>query len=157
MAMNRRKKQRRKAKAWQLPATLLVLGVVAIGVAVIATRLMQEPDSEQGFTVAVTPAELSDEGSEGEALFKANCAACHGLNAAGTKLGPPLVHDIYNPGHHSDEAFFLAAAVGVRQHHWDYGDMPAQPQVARDDVELIVRYIRELQEANGIEYRRHGM
>ena len=75
---------------------------------------------------------------------------CHGPNAAGTKLGPPLIHDIYEPGHHSDQAFYLAAATGVRAHHWPYGDMPAQPQVSEAEVGLIIRYIRELQEANGI-------
>lgn len=154
--MKQRKKQQR-AKTCRVALALLAIGAAAIGAALIATKLMEEPASEQGFTVEVTPAQLSDAGMAGEALFKANCAACHGLSAAGTKLGPPLVHDIYNPGHHSDQAFYLAAAVGVRAHHWNYGDMPAQPQVSRDEVERIVRYVRELQEANGIEYGRPGM
>ena len=40
--------------------------------------------------------------------------------------------------------------LGVRAHHWPYGDMPAQPQVTREDVGLIIRFVREVQEANGI-------
>ena len=59
--------------------------------------------------------------------------------------------------HHADEAFFMAAKFGVRQHHWRFGDMPAQPQVPKEDVANIARYIRELQVANGIVYREHRM
>jgi cytochrome c len=84
-------------------------------------------------------------------------AACHGLRAAGTEKGPPLVHDIYNPGHHADIAFFTAAKLGVRQHNWPYGDMPAQRQVTEEQIAAIVQYIREFQLANGIGYRPHRM
>ena len=35
--------------------------------------------------------------------------------------------------------------------------MPPQPQVSDEDIAAIVRYIRELQEANGIRYRPHRM
>jgi hypothetical protein len=53
---------------------------------------------------------------------------------AGTDKGPPLVHNIYNPGHHAAGAFFLAAKTGVRSHHWPYGDMPPQPQMSEAQV-----------------------
>ena len=93
----------------------------------------------------------------GEKAFAANCAPCHGVNASGTDHGPPFVHDIYNPGHHPDAAFFYAARYGVRQHHWPYGDMPPQPQVSEEQVRTIVQYVRELQVANGIKFRKHTM
>jgi hypothetical protein len=35
--------------------------------------------------------------------------------------------------------------------------MPPQPQVSDDQLAAIVRYVRELQEANGILYRQHIM
>lgn len=109
-------------------------------------------------SVAVTmPASFSTVASEGKNLFDANCAACHGPSASGSNQGPPLVHDIYNPGHHADEAFYRAAKQGVRQHHWPFGNMPTQPQVSGQEVAKIVRYVRELQEANGIFYRPHRM
>ena len=83
--------------------------------------------------------------------FEAKCAACHGINAAGQDgVAPPLVHIIYEPGHHGDEAFQRAAAVGARAHHWRFGDMPPVEGVTRADVTMIVAYIRELQRANGI-------
>ena len=135
----------------------IVIGVIALGAIAAAAIVSNVPQDSQAFTVEVIPASLSQEGQEGAALFKMNCQVCHGPNAAGTKLGPPLIHDIYNPGHHSDQAFYLAAASGVRQHHWPYGDMPAQPQVAQEEVAKIIRYIRELQEANGITYKAHSM
>jgi hypothetical protein len=35
--------------------------------------------------------------------------------------------------------------------------MPPQPQVTHGQLESIVRYVRELQAANGIAYRPHRM
>jgi hypothetical protein len=35
--------------------------------------------------------------------------------------------------------------------------MPAQPQVSDSQMTAIIRYVRELQRANGIIYRRHRM
>ena len=140
----------RAMKKKQRMAMLAVIAWVVFGVAAAFVLVRRTAEEDTAVTVQVTPAALSDEAKQGESVFNANCMACHGPNAAGTKLGPPLIHDIYNPGHHSDQAFYLAAATGVRAHHWPYGDMPAQPQVSEDDVTLIIRYIRELQEANGI-------
>ncbi|WP_246660503.1 cytochrome c [Nitratireductor sp. XY-223] len=100
--------------------------------------------------VNITVPELSSAAAAGKSLFDENCAACHGNNAAGSPDGPPLVHIIYEPGHHSDASFYLAVSQGVRQHHWTFGNMPAQPHVSEKDVALIIEYVRELQAANGI-------
>lgn len=93
----------------------------------------------------------------GKVVFDANCASCHGINSKGTNKGPPLLHEIYNPGHHSDGSFVAAVRQGVRSHHWNFGNMPAQPQVNDQEIMEIVRYVRELQAANGIVYREHRM
>jgi mono/diheme cytochrome c family protein len=66
---------------------------------------------------------LSPAGQAGRAAFQRSCASCHGDVAQGTPTGPPLVHAIYRPGHHADEAFELAVRRGVRAHHWRFGDM----------------------------------
>ena len=60
----------------------------------------------------------------GEPLFADNCARCHGAMADGTQSGPPLVHRLYEPGHHPDFTFYRAVSKGVIAHHWDFGDMP---------------------------------
>ena len=136
-----------------LPA-LLVVAALAGGAAVIGWRLWAPSD---GAVVAVKVPKLSGLALAGKTAFDANCAACHGVNAAGTDKGPPLVHDLYNPGHHDDGAFFRAARRGVPQHHWRFGDMPIRPGVTDRDITAIVRYVRELQLANGIVYRQHNM
>ena len=94
---------------------------------------------------------LSDEARAGHEAFDRHCAVCHGVNGSGSAAGPSLVHRIYGPTHHADVAFTLAVQRGVRAHHWRFGDMPPQPSVQVGEIGLIVRFVRELQRANGIE------
>ena len=108
--------------------------------------------------VNVTVPSLSPTAVAGEAAFNVNCAMCHGKNGGGgTKLGPPLVHDTYNPEHHPDDAFREAVHNGTKQHHWHFGNMPPAPQVTDVQLTTIIRYIRELQAANGISAHPHTM
>ena len=97
------------------------------------------------------PDELSKVAQIGKLAFQSNCLACHGENAVGQKgVAPPLIHKIYEPSHHGDESFQRAVAVGVRAHHWKFGNMPSIEGLTRGDVKAIIAYVRELQEANGI-------
>lgn len=145
---NQRKNTRADAKR-RRTLMLVALAVVGLVTAGALAFVLQEPAATEG-TVTVYSTNLTEQGKRGEALFKATCMECHGENGSGTTQGPPLVHIIYEPRHHSDKAFYLAVATGVRQHHWTYGDMPPQTHVSPDDVRLIIRFIRELQVANGI-------
>ena len=99
---------------------------------------------------AIAIPELTANAQAGARVFASNCALCHGTNATGTDLGPPLVHKIYEPGHHSDGAFYRAVSQGVVSHHWSFGNMPPIPGVSQRSVAKIVAYLRELQRANGI-------
>lgn len=135
--------------------SIAVVTVLAAGVAVLIWELAAP--SGGSTTVSVKVPKLSALAVTGRKAFDANCAQCHGANAAGTDQGPPLVHDIYNPGHHGDDAFFLAAKRGTRRHHWTFGDMPPVPQVIDEQIAAIIRYVRELQRANGIFYKPHRM
>ena len=116
-------------------------------------RIRDLPPSALGISM---PA-LSAQAAAGQTAFDANCASCHGRFGTGSDKGPPLMHDIYNPGHHADEAFQRAVRNGVPQHHWRFGDMPPQPQVGDEQLAQIVRYVRELQQANGILFAPHRM
>ena len=139
-------------------AILLVLAVIA---ALAGNYLFggsggeAEPDLDgerAALVEIVLPKSLSARAQSGKRLFDENCVSCHGPNAVGQEgLGPPLVHIVYEPGHHGDEAFQRAVAIGVRRHHWPFDNMPPVEGLSRDDVALIVAYIRELQRANGIE------
>ena len=138
----------------RLPA-IAVTAVLLGGAAVMVWQAVSPKGGTATVAVKVPP--LSEPARRGKTAFDANCAACHGNNAAGSDKAPPLVHDIYNPGHHADPAFVIAARQGVKRHHWPYGDMPAQPQVSDADLAVIIQYVRELQRANGITYRPHNM
>ncbi len=97
------------------------------------------------------PKTLSNEAIRGKKIFESNCIECHGKNAVGRKkVGPPLVHKIYETSHHNDMTFYRAVAMGVRRHHWMFGNMPAVENVSRDEVSAIITYIRELQRENNI-------
>ncbi|CUH98382.1 c-type cytochrome [Leisingera aquaemixtae] len=114
-----------------------------------AQRSVLEPSAP--LTAVQLPPELSETAVIGKLAFDAVCADCHGENAAGRNgMGPPLVHKIYEPSHHGDDAFLLAVRNGVRAHHWDFGSMPAQQGLTDGDVKGITQYVRELQRANGI-------
>lgn len=121
-----------------------------------AGHSMQPPDTSsvaEGAPIVqvALPSELSAAAQLGKRAFEAKCAACHGANAAGQNgIAPPLVHKIYEPSHHSDMAFVLAAKNGVRAHHWRFGNMPPVEGLTDADVKMIARYVRELQKENGI-------
>ncbi len=116
--------------------------------------VQSEPVASQESRVlanVVLPDTLSENATIGKLGFDGKCAVCHGANAAGQdRIAPPLVHIIYEPNHHGDESFQRAAELGVRAHHWSFGDMPPVEGITRGDVTMIVAYIRELQRANGI-------
>lgn len=135
--------------------TIAVLAIAVFGVAV--QRYSAGSDSKTAGPSALVIPALSAKASFGKLAYDAYCAKCHGVNAAGTDKGPPFIHPIYNPGHHGDIAFFYAAHEGVKHHHWNFGDMPAQPQVKDAEIEYIVAYVRELQVANGITLQEHRM
>lgn len=134
-----------------------VLAFFAAGLGLVAWQALAPSANGEAYTVSVNVPDLSPAAVRGKAAFDANCAICHGVNASGTDKGPPLVHNIYNPGHHADGAFFIAAKRGVRSHHWPYGDMPPQPQVSEGQIKDIIVYVRELQRANGITSQPHRM
>lgn len=140
----------------QLPK-LLVIAVLAGGVGLFGMRFVQKDDRASAHVDVSVPAALSPVAQAGQKAFNAVCAECHGQNASGSDKGPPLVHDIYNPGHHADGAFYMAAKRGVRAHHWPFGDMPPQPAVNEEQIGQIVAFVRELQQANGIQFRKHTM
>lgn len=100
----------------------------------------------QGFD----PGPIPEQFRNGQALFDAQCAACHGAHAVGTDSGPPLVHKIYEPSHHADAAFQRAVMFGVQAHHWNFGSMQPVEGLSGDDVAEVIGYVRWLQRAGGI-------
>lgn len=120
----------------------ILVGTIALAAFVACDSSQPKP--------AVGKGTLPPELQAGEAKFNANCSACHGQQGKGTQVGPPLVHKIYEPNHHGDAAFQRAAAVGVKAHHWEFGNMPKIDTVTTADVDEIIRYIRWQQQQAGI-------
>lgn len=141
--------QLRRNPVLPVGALALIL-LMAFGCGEEHTQQYDTTKSNDTVPVPVTRPTLSEAALAGEVLFNANCSLCHGANAAGTHQGPPLIHKIYEPGHHSDFSFRNAVRRGVQQHHWQFGDMPPVTTVSTDEVAQITCYIREMQRANGI-------
>ena len=62
-----------------------------------------------------------------------------------------LVHEIYEPSHHSDAAFRLAITRGVRAHHWSFGNMLPVPGLDSAAIAGVTAYVRWLQQKAGIQ------
>ena len=138
-------------------AVILALGIGLAGYIYLSGDNASAPvglagdESGKALVEITVPATLSSNAQIGQRAFETKCAACHGTNAVGQDgVAPPLIHKIYEPSHHGDEAFQRAAAIGVRTHHWPFGDMAPVEGLTRGDIVMIVAYIRELQRANGI-------
>lgn len=124
---------------WPITSLLLALGA-ATGLKAQAQTMQIPKPSEH----------LMPNPALGKKLFAANCASCHGAELKGTDKGPPLLHKVYEPSHHGDAAFQMAAKHGVRAHHWQFGDMKPVPAVTPDDVAHITAYVRMEQRKVGI-------
>ena len=97
-------------------STIFAMGVAALAAAVLFVACGQRPDSEGGGV------EGRDRNSRGEAIFRANCAACHGFNGEGQpdwhirKLdgllpAPPLNGDGHT-WHHGDGTLYKIVREG---------------------------------------------
>lgn len=131
------------------------LKILALLICLVISRVALA-DHEKGH-VDVQVDVLSPRAASGQLKFNENCSACHGINGQGTQIGPPLIHDIYNPGHHNNASITRAVLKGVQQHHWPYGNMPPQPQIGFSEMTNILVFIREVQEQNGIYWQEHKM
>jgi len=126
-----------------------VLAITTITGGVYWMKHCAERDADAIVQVKVPP-NLSLAAKSGKQLFEKNCSVCHGMSTGGSSNGPPLIHRLYEPNHHSDVSFVRAANNGVRTHHWPFGNMPPVKDVTQENVKLIITYVRALQRANGI-------
>lgn len=126
-------------------AVIAVIAFVAMGG---STETSDTAAGENEFNIPVQDPLLV---AEGDVLYQANCASCHGADLRGTALGPSHLSVVYQPGHHGDGAFALAAINGVRAHHWGFGDMAPISGLSQEDLDRIVTFVRETQRIEGFE------
>lgn len=139
----------RASSSRQRSKITFVAATLVLAVALIM-RLVGSPATEPDVPHNALPT-LDAAESLGARAFAQHCQTCHGNNGGGTRAGPPLVHKIYEPSHHSDRAFVRAVRHGVVAHHWRFGDMPRLPDVTDPEIDAIIRFVRAVQRANGIQ------
>ncbi len=88
--------------------------------------------------------------AKGQLLYEKYCSQCHGARLDGSDEGPPLVHPFYKPDHHGDGSFYRAVLKGTRQHHWDFGDMPAVAGMTQKKMDALLPFIRYYQQQKGL-------
>ncbi|MBI3965148.1 MAG: cytochrome c [Chloroflexi bacterium] len=130
-------------------ARALVLGLALVVTTACGSRSSSGaalPPASAPSPAAAVPESLRN----GERLYNANCASCHGARGVGTTVGPPFLSPIYRPDHHADAAFQLAVRQGVQPHHWQFGPMAPITGLDRAQVDEITRYVRWLQQQAGV-------
>lgn len=132
-------------RLWQIPLAMAVVGAIVFTLVYV----FQKPSGPVTVAAKVRVPELSVVAQAGQVVFENHCVECHGPNAAGSNLGPPLIHKVYEPSHHADIAIRLAISRGVQAHHWNFGNMP-RVGLSDEQTQRVIRYIREVQRANGI-------
>lgn len=138
--------RRRSPSAEPLLVRLLARPALVVGIG-LGVFLAACGSSDPSPTAAPVGGDLA----EGEALYAANCASCHGADLRGTERGPSHLSIVYEPNHHGDDSFRSAMSNGAPQHHWDFGAMPPVAGLSADEQDAIIAYIRDVQEREGFE------
>ncbi|MDD9907376.1 MAG: cytochrome c [Rhodospirillaceae bacterium] len=126
------------------------IGASVLAGALVITAAFGVTASQRAIFKDPVAPEMTPELNLGKLNYDAFCASCHGDTARGTDKGPTFISKIYHPGHHGDGAFFLAPKRGAKAHHWQFGDMPPVDGVNDQQLETILKYVRAVQQANGV-------
>ena len=100
---------------------------------------------------AAAPIAPLAENADGETVYQARCASCHGEDLRGTDKGPSQLSIVYEPNHHGDDAYRFAIRYGASQHHWNFGNMPVVEDITDEQIERVIAFIRAEQERLGFE------
>lgn len=115
-----------------------ILSAYTIGILLLLTVILSPVTASEEIEI---PFHLA----KGQMLYEKYCSSCHGPQLNGSDKGPPLVHPFYKPSHHGDKSFYRAVLQGVRQHHREFGDMPAVAGMTPGKMDSLVPYLRYYQ------------
>ncbi len=104
---------------------------ILVGALILVTACVDREIKEAPIVTTIPP-DPGFDFTKVRSLYESNCSTCHGSSLGGVDgKGPPFIHAVYHPGHHSDTAFYRAIAKGVRAHHWQFGNMPPLPTLSK--------------------------
>lgn len=122
----------------------LILSAAVTGPALVAPPILSSAPNPD-HRAKMERRQLSQLAYAGKGLFAKYCVDCHGQQGQGTIAGPSLHHEAYKPRNLSRKAFHQAVTQGVKAQRWSFGDMPATKSLTFNDIEMIARYVREIQ------------
>ncbi len=97
------------------------------------------PTAEAVVEPTETPATLVGDAANGQVLYAAGCAACHGAEGEGTTIAPDALNDASLLAGLTDEDLTTTIRTGVG------GKMPASPNLSDPDVLDVIALLRSWQ------------
>ena len=132
------------------PLKWMALMIVVLVAATIPTLWGKEKISLKA--TPKFPAQLSAEAQHGRDVINEKCADCHGVDGTGgSRKGPPILHSMYRREIFPDILFRQAMVHGKREKNWRFGPMEPVAGITEDDIVGVIAFVRELQDATGIE------
>lgn len=130
---------------------VFLIAAASLGLAVACSSQANEstpegrPSAAAGKPAAVSPAVLE----QGKALYKTNCAGCHGESGKGDGPGAGVFKP--PPRDHTDKAYMstltdkqLADVIKMGGAMRGKPLMPSNPQLKDPELEAVVAYVRSL-------------
>jgi mono/diheme cytochrome c family protein len=142
----------------QEAAVAAVVGAVAIGGVYMvydeysAGGAIQAAQKQTSLVHVVTkPSNMSSTAQLGENVYNYRCRSCHGPLGLGAVGGPPLATGEFAESIYPDTQMAQAILSGAPQKNYDYGRMPAQPDISDQDLRATIAFLREIQTLHGYE------
>ncbi|MEM7213873.1 MAG: cytochrome c [Pseudomonadota bacterium] len=88
---------------------------------------------------------LSDAGTSGFHLFRRHCQSCHGYLGMGTSKGGPLTRTRYSRDHKARRDFHRNFRSSTPKHARVARGTPKKPGPRFNDLELIGKFLREIE------------
>lgn len=127
------------------------MGLVMVTLVILTTLTMWGREKVSIKASPVIP-ELSEQAQHGRQYLNTHCAECHGVDGTGgSKKGPPILHPMYRRAVYPDHHFKKMVREGKREKNWRFGPMPAYPEIADKDIDAVIRFVREVQDATNVE------
>lgn len=118
-------------------ACLLLASLLAA--AALATPVLAQPTTDAATNPLAGDPKAIDAGKN---IYRGRCAVCHGIDAKGYRGSDLTTGDWVHGG--SDAQIFRTIASGVTG-----TEMPANPNMSRDEVWMVVAYLRTLSSPEG--------